>query len=119
MNKIFYWAGLLITAFVFGSAGGMKALGVAQMHQNMAEMHYPSWFTYALGISEVLGVVGLFFARFRPYVVLYFQAVLFGGIGSHISAGHGFDRLSFAFVGLLGLFLLIYSEKNRFSIQSN
>jgi hypothetical protein len=107
-----------MTAFIFGSAGGMKALGITQMHQNMAAMNYPSWFTYVLGFSEVAGVIMLFFARFRLYVILYFAAVLFGGIGSHITAGHGFDRLSFAFAGLLGLIILFFTDKNSFYIKS-
>jgi hypothetical protein len=109
--KILYYIGLGLTALVFLSAGGMKAVGAAEMHARMAEMHYSSIFTYLLGISEVIGVIGLFFNQTRIVVILYFLAIIFGGIGSHITAGHGMDRLGFALIGLLALLLLVFTNK--------
>ncbi len=110
-QKILYWIVLLVTAFIFGSAGAMKAFGVAQLHHNRAEMHYPEWFTYLLGFAELAGVAGLFVARTRFYVIVLFLIIIFGGIGSHIAAGHGLDRLSFALIGLAGLLILIWLQK--------
>jgi hypothetical protein len=109
--KILYYISLGLTALIFLSAGGMKAIGEVGMHARMAEMHYSAIFTYLLGISEVVGVIGLFFNQTRMAVVLYFLAVIFGGIGSHITAGHGMDRLGFALIGLLALLLLLFTNK--------
>jgi DoxX-like family len=109
--KILYYISLGLTTLVFLSAGGMKAVGAVEMHARMSEMHYSSIFTYLLGISEVLGVIGLFFNNTRIAVVLYFLAIIFGGIGSHIAAGHGMDRLGFALIGLLALLLLLFTNK--------
>ena len=119
-QKIILWAGVILTALIFGSAGAMKAFGEAAMHQRMADLHYPSWFTYLLGISEVIGVVALFFSKTRMWVVVFFQAILFGGIAAHLTAEHGLDKLIFALVGLVGLALIVFTNKkvtgNSFSI---
>jgi hypothetical protein len=105
-RRAVYWLGLGVTAFIFGSAGAMKAFGAAEMHHNMVAINYPSWFTFLLGGGELLCVLGLFFQRTRLWVMAIFQAILFGGIGSHIAAGHGLDRLSFALLGVMALAIL-------------
>jgi hypothetical protein len=121
-NKITLWLGLGLSAFLFAMAGGMKALGAVQMHRNMAEMHYNSTFTYALGLLELLGVVGLFFQRSRLLVLIVFQLILAGGIGSHIVAGHGLNRLMPAFVANLGILLATWAHfqnQNKFQTQTS
>jgi NADH:ubiquinone oxidoreductase subunit K len=121
-TKTLLWLGLGLTAFPFAMAGGMKALGVAQMHSNMAEMHYHSTFTYALGLLEILGVVGLFFQRTRLLVLIAFQLILAGGIESHIAAGHGFDRLVPGILANLGILIASWAHlqtQNFFQTQTS
>jgi DoxX-like family len=110
MKNILLWTGILFTAFIFGSAGTMKAFGIQQMHQNMQALNYPSWFTYLLGVAELVGVAGLFFKRWRMPVVILFFAVLFGGLASHITAGHGIDRIAFALAGFISCSFIVATD---------
>lgn len=67
--------------------GGMKLVGVESMLQNMANLHYPEWFTRFLGLGEVSLAILIWIPVFRlPALVLLF-GIFSGAIGSHL--GHG------------------------------
>lgn len=67
--------------------GGMKLFGVETMLQNMANLHYPEWFTRLLGLGEISLAILLWVPQWRIWALGLLVGIFSGAIGSHL--GHG------------------------------
>lgn len=103
--------GLLGLAFLM--AGMVKISGQDEMIQNFDKWGFPVAFMYFIGISELLGAIGLFVKITRIYAAFGLIAVMLGAIGTHIVAGENFF-VPLILLILVGVLVFIRKEEIPF-----
>lgn len=103
-----------IIAYVLGAAhlvfGGTKLIGQASLTSEFTEIwHFPLWFMYFVGISQVLGGIGLFTRQLRMPASLAMALIMIGAIVTTIISG----QISNVIICLVVLILCMLVFKHR------
>jgi DoxX-like family len=101
-NRIALYVVLAVLSLLFAGAGAMKVIGTTEMINNMNAIGYDTNWRLFIGITELLGVVGLWLPRTRALALVLLWPYAVGGLAVHISYGHPFlERQSSAVVASL------------------
>jgi hypothetical protein len=95
-NRIALYATLAVVSTIFAAAGGMKVAGDVAMADRMNAIGYDANWRLFIGLTELLGVVGLWIPRTRALALFLLWPYGIGGLAVHISHAHPFDISSVA-----------------------
>lgn len=106
-KNIIAWVVTAAIAFMIGSAGVMKLMGVEDLVQNFQKWGYSDIFRYAIGGFEVAGVIGLFIPSVRKLAAMGIIGLMIGAVYTHMSNGEPFSANGAAIIvmALCGLFI--------------
>jgi uncharacterized membrane protein YphA (DoxX/SURF4 family) len=105
---------IYLLAIQFIGIGFMKVImplfGVNMFVDNMAGLNYGYAWTVIIGSIDLLGGIGLLFARYRGYAAIALLFLLHGAVGSHVThnddLGTTIGGAGFAMVLLVVMLLL-------------
>ena len=90
----FFYFCLGLMALIYGAAGLMKVTATPELVAHLNELHFNSAWRLFIGITELLGVVGLLLPRTRALALLCLWPCVIGGLALHIQfrseVFHGF-----------------------------
>ncbi|TAE32885.1 MAG: DoxX family protein [Cytophagales bacterium] len=96
-KQIIVYGLLGLISLIFVVAGGLKTFSAKEMVDNMSAIGYGSNWQRFIGITELIGVIGLWIPRFRALALVLLWPYAVGGLAVHISHGHSFwERSSLA-----------------------
>ena len=72
----------LVVLYV-GAGGLAKLAGVPYVHSSFPKLGLPAWFGYFIGVSEVLGSIGLLFRPLRALAALGIAIIMAGATYYH------------------------------------
>jgi putative oxidoreductase len=98
VKRIALYATLGLLSLIFLMAGGMKTIGTDEMIKNMNAIGYGSGWRVFIGITELLGVVGLWVPRCRGLALGLLWPYAVGGIAVHVSHGQPYAAAAVASV---------------------
>ncbi len=102
-KAIVLWICIGLASLGFAAAGGAKLMGVEQVHMSFAIMGLPVWFGYFIGLSEVLGAIGLWLRKLSFYAASGLLIIMLGAIYFHLR----FDEIPTAIPAVILSALLI------------
>jgi uncharacterized membrane protein YphA (DoxX/SURF4 family) len=106
--NIVTWTLTILLALWMIAAGLSKLAPSDQQLSNFETWDVSPSFMFFIGICEILGAIGMFIARLRPFATLGLSIILIGAIATHINS----DELvmtptpTIAFLMTLSVFLL-------------
>jgi uncharacterized membrane protein YphA (DoxX/SURF4 family) len=109
-KKIALWTVSILLTAVFLASGAPKLLKPDQARAMFAAYGYPAWFATLIGVSEVLGAVGLLVARLGALAAAGLSIIMVGAFFTHIRH-HEYQH---ALIPLVLLALLIAVGYGRF-----
>lgn len=114
-NIIFFSVlGLISLGLLF--SGGGKALAVPEAIQQNQTLHLDIWFIRLIGFFELLGVVGLWVPKLRPYSVICLMVIMIGATGCHIGAAQPQNVVPATLFFFILLLILAIDNKNKITI---
>lgn len=93
MKKYILYISIGLIAFIYGSAGAMKTFAAPEMVAHLDELHFHTPWRLFIGITELLGVVGLLWPRTRGWALLCLWPYAIGGLALHISFSDPVSRI--------------------------
>ena len=85
MKKYLLHISLGLLAFIYCNAGAMKTFGAPEMVAHLNELHINTAWRVFIGITELLGVIGIFWPRTRAVALLCLWPYAIGGLALHVS----------------------------------
>ena len=85
MKRIVMWGLSVVLAMLFVLSGSSKLLMPALAHKNFAHWGYPAWFVTVIGVSELLGAVGLLVPKVARWATLGLSGIMIGALYTHLS----------------------------------
>ena len=113
LPRVAVWACaiLLAVAFVFAGMSKLQDPSSLRWAERFANWGYPTNASYAVGVLEILGGLGVLIPKSRRAAAAILVALMVGAIGTHAVQAE-FQRL-IPPVLLGGLALLLYSSRRR------
>lgn len=108
-QRIISWILLTIVTLAFFGAGMVKLLGLQIEVEMFTHWGYPLWFMYFIGVSEVLGAIGLHVKKVSRFAAIGLCIIAIGAIGTHVLNGEGLIAPIPATILLLSLFGILYT----------
>jgi len=96
------WIVTALIAFIIGTAGISKLIGVEDIVQNFQKWGYSDIFRYAIGGFQIAGAIGLFIPSVRKLAAMGIIGLMIGAIYTHVSNGEPLS-LNGAAVGVIAL----------------
>jgi uncharacterized membrane protein YphA (DoxX/SURF4 family) len=83
-QKIALWSVSILLAAMFLFAGLPKLLNLSQTKTMFVAYGYPGWFAILIGVSEVLGAVGLLVPRLAALAASGLSIIMVGAFLTHV-----------------------------------
>jgi putative oxidoreductase len=106
----------VLLAAQFFLAGGMKAMGAADMITTLGRLHFAPAFVHVLGVLELAGAVGLLLGSQRARAALGLLAIMHGAVAVHVV--DGFVPKGFAALAVLGLLWVVVALDGRLKVTT-
>lgn len=93
IKKTIYYASTFLLSLTLLWAGTAKILGFPQLISSMKDVGIDNLtLIHGLGVLQVLGGIGLWVRRGRPWAIHGAFFLFLGAIAAHIGVGHDFSR---------------------------
>ena len=87
-KQLLLWVITIFLAYIFIRQGVSKFSDTSGWAQAFRGWHYPDWFRITIGVVEVAAAALLFVKRYAWIGAAMIIAVMLGGMGTHLFAGH-------------------------------
>jgi putative oxidoreductase len=109
-KKIALWIVSILLTAMFLAAGGPKLLRAEEARTMFVHYGYAPWFPTLIGVSEVLGAIGLLVPRLATLAAAGLSVIMGGAVYTHLTH----QEASHAVIPLVLLVLLIGVGCTRF-----
>lgn len=87
MAAVGRWGSAFIPAIIVGASGLTKLIDPESWAQRFQDWGYPGWFSWPIGIIEVLAAIALVYPKTRFYGGAVIAGIMLGAAVTHIVAG--------------------------------
>ncbi len=113
---ITFYLSLVVISLVYASAGFMKVRGQEPMKSRMEEMNNGGYVRIAIGVLEIIGVIGIWLPATRPLALVCLLPFSIGGLAAHIALKHNFRERNIPAVLMIVLIVIALWLDPSFSI---
>lgn len=117
MKKTIFYILLVLSSAVFLFSGSGKLVGVEEAIKQNQSLNLDIWFIKLIGLFELMGIIGLWLPKFRPYATICLMVIMIGAIGTHIGAAQPYNVTPATVLFALLLVLLCIDEKNKILLK--
>jgi uncharacterized membrane protein len=114
-KKVFYVALMLLSVQLL-AVGILKIIGFAPLYEQLQELHISARFGFAIGVWEVVAVIGLWFKKTRGIALLSLLFLVISAIAVHFGAGVESSKAIPATISLLLICTILYLS-NQIAIK--
>lgn len=118
-KQVLFYILLILNSLAFIFSGGGKLIGLEEAIKQNQLLNLEIWFIKLIGFFEVLGVIGLWLTKFRPYVAICLMVIMMGAIGTHIGAAQPQNVVPATALFIFLSFVLILDKNNNIILESN